>query len=119
MPAKTGRLPLIEAQTLLTRCRELGAELIPQPDGKLKVRAPAPLPDELQTELKERKAEVLSLLTRWTCPYCFQPLMIDEVCRSLDGERMLTLWRCDPCQVVGVTPDAVKKPPVWVKATKQ
>jgi hypothetical protein len=50
-------------QTLLTRCRELGAELTPTPHGTLKVKAPAPLPDALREELKQRKAEVLTLLT--------------------------------------------------------
>lgn len=48
---------------LLARCRELGAEFFPQPDGKLKVRAPAPLPEDLCEELQQRKAEVLAFLT--------------------------------------------------------
>lgn len=52
------------AQTLLTRCRKLGAEFFPLPDGKLKVRAPTPLPEELQKQLRQRKAELLALLTR-------------------------------------------------------
>jgi len=50
------------AWTLLARCRDLGATLTPGPDGKLKVRAPAPLPEELRQELKQRKAEILDLL---------------------------------------------------------
>lgn len=54
---------MTDVQTLLTRCRELGAEFIPQPDGKLKVRAPAPLPEPLRAALKQHKAEVLALLT--------------------------------------------------------
>jgi hypothetical protein len=53
-----------DVHTLLTRCRELGAEFTPTPDGKLKVRAPAPLPEGLQEQLRQRKAEVLALLTR-------------------------------------------------------
>lgn len=56
----------------------------------------------------------------WTCRYCSQPLTIDDVFPSLDGERLLTLWRCDPCQLAGVTPDAIQKPPtVWVKTIQQ
>lgn len=51
-----------DAQTLLARCQELGATLTPGHDGKLKVRAPAPLPEELREELRRRKAEVLALL---------------------------------------------------------
>ena len=49
-------------QALLTRCRELGAEFIPSSEGNLKVRAPAPLPDELRAELKQRKTEIVELL---------------------------------------------------------
>jgi len=42
---------------LLARCRELGAEFFPLPDGKPKVRAPAPLPEELREQLRQRKPE--------------------------------------------------------------
>lgn len=49
-------------QTLLSRCRELGAELTPTPHGTLKVRAPRPLPDSLRDELKRHKGEVIELL---------------------------------------------------------
>ena len=57
-------------------------------------------------------------LLTWTCPYCSKPLTIDDVFPSLDGERTLTMWSCDSCQVVAVTPDAIKEPPTrWVKAT--
>ena len=107
-------------QTLLIRCRELGAELTPTSRGTLKVKAPVPLPEALRTELKRCKVEVLALLTRWHCLYFSQPLTIDDVCSSLDGERVLTLWRCDPCGVAGVTPDAIQMPPVvWVKTVTQ
>jgi hypothetical protein len=55
---------MTDVQTLLARCRELGAEFIPLPDGKLKVRALVPLPEELQAQLRQYKTEVLTLLTR-------------------------------------------------------
>lgn len=51
-------------EMLLLRCRELGAEFTPAPEGKLKVKAPAPLPEDLRDALKQRKAEVLALLSR-------------------------------------------------------
>ena len=51
-----------DVQALLARCRELGAEFTPAPDGKLKVKAPAPLPEALREELKRRKNEVLAAL---------------------------------------------------------
>ena len=53
-----------DVQTLLAKCRDLGATFAPMPDGKLKVRAPAPLPDALRQELKEHKAEVLKALAQ-------------------------------------------------------
>jgi hypothetical protein len=53
-----------DVQTLLLRCRELGATLTPEPDGKLKLKAPSALPEELCEELRQCKAEVLALLTR-------------------------------------------------------
>lgn len=52
-----------DLQTLLARCRELGAEFFPGPDGTLKVKAPTPLPDALREEVKRRKQEILALLT--------------------------------------------------------
>lgn len=55
----------------------------------------------------------------WRCGYCGNPTTIDEVCPSLDGQRWLTLWHCEPCQSYCCTPDAVKSPPVWVKRTEQ
>jgi hypothetical protein len=53
-----------DVQALLTRCRGLGVELTPTPHGTLNVKAPAPLPDGLRDELRQRKSEVLALLTR-------------------------------------------------------
>ena len=50
------------AQALLARCRDLGAELTPTPHGTLKVKAPAPLPEDLRQELKRRKPEILPLI---------------------------------------------------------
>ncbi|MGE0821580.1 MAG: hypothetical protein AB7G75_29875 [Candidatus Binatia bacterium] len=56
----------------------------------------------------------------WLCPHCGRPSTIDDVFSSEDGQRTLTLWRCDPCGVVAVTPDAIKEPPTaWVKNTEQ
>jgi hypothetical protein len=55
---------MTDIQTLLTRCRELGAEFISGPGGKLKVRALAPLPEDLQEQLRQHKSDVLALLAR-------------------------------------------------------
>lgn len=56
----------------------------------------------------------------WLCPHCGQPATIEDVFPSQDGERILTMWSCEPCQVVAVTPNAIKEPPIgWVKRTEQ
>lgn len=55
----------------------------------------------------------------WRCGYCGERTTIDEVCKTPDGQRWLTLWHCEPCQSYGCTPDAVKSPPIWVKRTEQ
>src|SRR5262245_47707252 len=55
-------------QTLLTRCRGLGAEFTATIGGKLKVRAPTPLPKALWEELKCHKTEVLALLEQQRHP---------------------------------------------------
>lgn len=113
-------------QTLLTRCQKLGATFLPLPDGRLKVRAPAPLPDELQAELRQRKAEVLALLsqqekpTPWLCPHCGTPAEVEAVEPSGDGARTLTYWHCERCQIWAVTPSTLREPPTaWVSKAKQ
>lgn len=56
----------------------------------------------------------------WPCLNCGQPAEIEAVEPSLDGERMLTYWHCDPCQSYAVTPGNVRQPPVaWVRRTLQ
>jgi len=56
----------------------------------------------------------------WLCPHCGRLVTIEDVFPSLDGERTLTMWSCEPCQVVAVTPDAIKEPPTgWVSKTQQ
>ena len=57
-----------EMHILLASCRELGAKFSPTSDGKLKVQAPAPLPEELLVELRKYKAEVLAALSHPTEP---------------------------------------------------
>jgi hypothetical protein len=56
----------------------------------------------------------------WLCPHCGQPATIEDVGPSLDGERTLTFWSCEPCDLAAVTPDAIRLPPSsWVKRTEQ
>jgi hypothetical protein len=56
----------------------------------------------------------------WLCPHCGDPATIEDVFPSQDNERTLTMWSCEPCQVVAVTPDAIRQPPSgWVPKTRQ
>lgn len=80
---------MTDAQSLLIRCQELGATLAPGPDGKLRVRAPAPLPEGLRQELKRRKREVLALLeaVAWLRAKLIAPQRIADLIRQWVGER--------------------------------
>jgi len=53
----------MDISLLLEKCRELGATFTPL-DGRLRVQAPQPLPDELMADLKEAKSEILAELQR-------------------------------------------------------
>ena len=56
----------------------------------------------------------------WPCPHCGRPADIESVEPSLDGQRMLTFWHCEPCQVWAVTPNTLREPPsAWVSKTQQ
>jgi hypothetical protein len=69
---------------------------------------------EFHTDVREEYGEA------WICPNCENPATIDDVFSCLDGEHTLTMWSCGPCQVVAVTPDAIRQPPTgWVKRTNQ
>lgn len=47
----------------------------------------------------------------WPCPHCGRPATIEAVEPSLDRQRMLTFWHCEPCQSYAVTPDTIRHPP--------
>ena len=47
---------------LLERLKAQGGELVPTGPDSLKVTAPAPLPDSFMAELRQHKAELLSVL---------------------------------------------------------
>ena len=97
----------MSVQTLLSRCQELGATFVPGPDGKLKVKAPAPLPDELCEELRQRKAEVLALLLSTPlpllCRHCNGAARPDGGTLSMDGTGFVQFWHCPSCGAKGST----------------
>ncbi len=100
-------------QLLLSRCRELGAEFIPQPDGKLKVRAPAPLPEYLWKELRQRKGELLTLLTgspSWSCPECKGQVRLEVHPKEAPSR----IWTCTTCSTWGATREGAPFPVVWI-----
>ena len=78
-----------DVQTLLACCQELGATLTPGVGGKLKVKAPAPLPADLQEKLKERKPEILRILeaTSWLRAKLASPQHIGVLIREWAGQR--------------------------------
>src|SRR2546428_690658 len=94
-----------DLQALLAKCRELGAEFLPQPDGRLRVKAPAPLPEELTEELKKRKAEVVALLRplplSLLCLYCNHEAWPDGGTLSVDGTNYIQFWQCSSCSAKG------------------
>ena len=88
-----------ELEQLLSRCRELGAQFEPQSNGRLKVKAPAPLPAQLREQLKRRKAEVLLLLNSTETArnaYREMAIEVESDCALIDPhwliERHPNLW---------------------------
>ena len=55
----------------------------------------------------------------WPCPHCGTPAEIEAVEPSRDGQRILTYWHCEPCQIWAVTPSTIREPPVWVSSKEQ
>jgi hypothetical protein len=103
-----------DVQQLLARCRQLGATLTPKPDGKLNVKAPAPLPEALQMELKRRKPELLRLLALtalFPCPSCGGVVTLEKPDPSILPTRM---WACHQCSTWGVSRDGARLPTSWV-----
>lgn len=99
-----------DVQTLLTRCRELGAEITPSPGGNLRVRAPIPLPHELREALKQYKAQVLALLIG---PYITAR---GELIIPFDCEPRYRYW--DGGQSLAATLRELNAPPdVWRRYT--
>ena len=83
-----------DVQSLLARCQELGATLTPGPEGKLKVKAPAPLPEELREQLRQRKGEILALLSRqspFPCPACKGAVRLEP---AVSEELPVRIWTC-------------------------
>jgi hypothetical protein len=110
---------------LLADLRRQGFHLTPLPGDRLEVRPFSKLSEALRQELKQRKAEVLELLSRqlepfpWPCPHCGSPAEIEAVePRQSDGV-LLTYWQCPPCQTWAVSPATLREPPIWVSKRAQ
>src|SRR5437762_3739001 len=106
-----GEESMSDVQTLLARCRELGAEFTPAANGRLKVRAPAPLPEELQEALKQHKGEILTLLLEqqipsWPCPACGGRAHLEPA----DEHAPTRFWACSRCAAWGATRDGAAYP---------
>jgi hypothetical protein len=133
-----------DVRTLLSQCQELGAEFIPLPDGKLKVRAPRPLPETLREELRRRKGEVLTFLCAERPGSVSRPTPKNSPVRPFYddaredqalgilpwscpacGEQVrldppvteelpTRFWSCQSCQAWGATREGAFAPVVWV-----
>jgi hypothetical protein len=77
---------LMDVLILIEKCRELGATFIPL-DGRFKVQAPQPLPDDIIAELKEAKPVIMAELQRRQ--------NIKEDCWILEEWRRISIpeWR--------------------------
>ncbi len=74
---------------------------------------------ELAAETEHRQEAEHPSPSPWPCPHCGQPAEIEAVEPSLDGQRMLTFWNCQRCQVWAVTPSTLREPPAWVSKRAQ
>jgi len=70
-------------------------------------------------ESRESRNTPVGEIASWPCEHCGTPAEIEAIELSLDGQRMLTYWHCEPCQTHGVTPDSLREPPVWVSRKEQ
>jgi hypothetical protein len=77
----------MDVLTLIEKCRELGATFIPL-DGRFRVQAPQPLPDNIIVELKEAKPRIMAELRRQQ--------NIKDKCWILEEWRRVSIpeWRC-------------------------
>jgi len=102
-------------QELVAQLQASGIRMALSPQGKLLVSPPGRLNPELLDALKQRKGEVLALLTPpWRCEHCGLPAEIEAVEPRRSDGVLLTYWRCPPCQTWAVTPATLREPPVWV-----
>ena len=86
-------------RTLVARCREAGIELTPSADGRLQVRAPAPLPEELLTILRQYQVAILTVLTchpLLPCPACGSGAWLEPL---KDPDPQGRCWACMHCGV--------------------
>ena len=119
-----------DVHSLLARCRAFGATLTPDAPGTFKVTAPAPLPDDLKSELKRRKTELLRLLSSPPTPTDGTPFFVDAredihcpACGAsvqLEPARLeelpTRLWSCPSCHSWGATRDGCQFPTVWLSS---
>ena len=98
----------------LSDLQRQGFTLIPLPKGKLAVKPAERLTDPLREHIRQRKAEVLALLTStptWPCPQCGGQVRLDSPDATILPTRF---WTCTACSAWGATRDGAPYPVVWI-----
>jgi rubrerythrin len=100
------------AAELLTSLAAQGFQMVPLGADKLGVRPASKLTDELREALKQKKAEVLALLSfpAWPCPSCGSQVRLE----AQDQYAPTRFWTCTTCPTWGATREGAVAPAVWV-----
>lgn len=95
------------AETLLSRCRDLGVIVALSPEGKLRATPPGKLPEDLKAQIRQHKAAVLAALCATPitlrCRQCNREAQPDTGTLSVDGTGYIQFWRCLSCGAKGST----------------
>src|SRR5262245_794936 len=96
-------------ELLADLCRR-GFHLTPLPGGKLEVRPFSKLPEALREAIRQRKAEVLALLSQqspFPCPACKGAVRLEP---AVPEELPTRIWTCVQCGAWGGTRDGAAYP---------
>jgi len=81
----------MNAETLISRCHDLGVTLSPLPSGMLRVQCNVEISDMLRSALKDNKPEVLAILEamEWLKPRLAEPKRIADLISEWCGGKLV------------------------------